>query len=484
MDAGLATGVASLTIQLFSGTVASYRALANAFQRDADLAILACKLELEEQRFLLWGTSSGIDREELGIAAEHVSVVLNSLKTISSLVSKAQQLVQKNVTTPATTSDEHQTGRLDSSAVQRLSKSARWILDHRSKLESILRDLKDFNDSLNSLLSQHDRLEAGKSFQKICIKALGTEKQSKLALLEESTLEDYRDVAFMAALRKARLQLDVVTINESTLLPNAANTSAAGALTNASTSTAAATASTPGGGKGSSAFDDQWIINIPGFASQHPGDNMLHLNRSYIYLEWKKLPAPGSASRQRILQRLQFLTTLLGKSPKPADFCVLDLRGFAIHPDQTHLALVFDIPPAVQAQGDSYFSLQDILTSKELRKTYQPALQERYRLALRLCRCVLMLHTAGWLHKAIRPSNVIFFPTGEGSGAGPSAFDNIYLVGFECAREDGPVSNNDAAFSETLFTETEWQFYEHPHYQCEGEDEQRRKYTKLFDIYR
>jgi hypothetical protein len=72
----------------------------------------------------------------------------------------------------------------------------------------------------------------------------------------------------------------------------------------------------------------------------------------------------------------------------------------------------------------------------------------------------------------------MFFPPEERSGT--SAMDNAYLVGFECAREDDTVFTSDTTFSETLFTETEWQYYEHPLRQ----GEQKRKFSKVFDIYR
>ncbi|KAK5044781.1 hypothetical protein LTR84_010437 [Exophiala bonariae] len=453
MDASLATGIASLAIQLFSGSLSSYRALVTAFTQDISLEILRCKLELEEQRFMLWGDASRISQEQLGFPGAHIASILNSLQAISNLISEARTLAERNAVHLATQETATNVPSNESRSVQvasSVTRTARWVLDDKARLESIIRDLKDFNDSLNSLLYHNDRLELGKSFQKVCIETLSTETQRKLEILEQSNLEDYRDLAFMAALRRAGLQLEGLNTGEQVDLGLRSS-------------------------DGTSGFEARWIIDVPELHSRAPGDTMLCVNGESLHLEWKKLPDVGSPARHRVIQRLQFLMNILGKSPKPADFCVLDLRGFAVHPDQAYVALAYSIPPTVVA--DSRFSLQELLTLKELRKAYRPPLEGRVRLALRLCRCVLMLHTAGWLHKAIRPSNVMFFPPEYGASIG--ALDSAYLIGFESAREDELAFTSDTVFTETLSTETEWQYYEHPLRQ----GEQKRKFSKVFDIY-
>jgi hypothetical protein len=289
MDAGLATGIASLAVQLFSGSLGSYRALVTSFAQDASLEILRCELELEEQRFMLWGDSSRISHEQLGIPGAHIPSVLSSLKAISTLISEARTLTERNLSSQETVASVSSNGIRSFEAATSLTRKARWVLDDKARLESMIRDLKDFNDSLNSLLYHHDRLELGKSFQKVCIETLSTETQRKLDIIEHSNLEDYRDLAFMAALRRARLQIEELNIGERNEL-------------------------------GDSGFEAQWIVDVPELHSRAPGDTMLFVNGDHLHLEWKRLPGPDSPSRHRIIKRLQFLTNLLGKRQNPRTF--------------------------------------------------------------------------------------------------------------------------------------------------------------------
>lgn len=64
----------------------------------------------------------------------------------------------------------------------------------------------------------------------------------------------------------------------------------------------------------------------------------------------------------------------------------------------------------------------------------KPNLGERFKLALHLAQACLQLHSAQWLHKGLRPQNVLFFPKKRMQRW---LLDRPYLTGFELSRMQG-----------------------------------------------
>ena len=75
-------------------------------------------------------------------------------------------------------------------------------------------------------------------------------------------------------------------------------------------------------------------------------------------------------------------------------------------------------------------TLRDLLADRAVPK---PLLGERFKLALHLAQTCLQLHTSQWLHKGIRPQNILFFPKDGMQGS----LRNPYLAGFELMRMRG-----------------------------------------------
>jgi hypothetical protein len=89
-----------------------------------------------------------------------------------------------------------------------------------------------------------------------------------------------------------------------------------------------------------------------------------------------------------------------------------------------------------------------------------PSLEERYAVAYHLCHTVFNQHVSGWVHKSIRPGNVILFPTRnkESELMGPGrAYTHIpYLKGFELSRRMTGI------VSDFIESDTSYDVYRHP----------------------
>jgi len=97
----------------------------------------------------------------------------------------------------------------------------------------------------------------------------------------------------------------------------------------------------------------------------------------------------------------------------------------------------------------------------------------RLNITLSICRTLVTLHTAGWLHKDLRSENVLFFPSSSGSLIS-SLPARPYLTGFAFSRFDFPE-----AISEQPSADPSHDIYRHP--QALGEPS--TSFNKHMDMY-
>lgn len=126
------------------------------------------------------------------------------------------------------------------------------------------------------------------------------------------------------------------------------------------------------------------------------------------------------------------------------------------HKDQNQKALLS--PPSPR-------SLHDLIRENKAMKS--PSVTTRLAIARQLCKTVLTLHTAGWLHKDLRSENVLFFEN-NATGIEP------YVTGFSFSRQDSPTE-----ISEQPSSQPEADIYRHPHTLGEPSD----SFQKHMDLY-
>jgi hypothetical protein len=180
--------------------------------------------------------------------------------------------------------------------------------------------------------------------------------------------------------------------------------------------------------------------------SNQKGDIKRRLVKSggrIVLLEYKDFVPDESGQPSNTSQvRVGQLARILSES-KPERYRTL--QSSAYYWVNKHFALVFQIPPSL---SPIYTTLAQILDNY---KGKPPSLDDRFRLARKLCAAVAQLHTVGWVHKSIRSDNILFFKalssddslsTQEPSKTpGPETFESLYISGWEYSRPETGLSS-------------------------------------------
>lgn len=152
-----------------------------------------------------------------------------------------------------------------------------------------------------------------------------------------------------------------------------------------------------------------------------------------VLVEWKPYdPRLAKEEVDMLRKRAGDVITLLSKR-FPANYHLL--RSFKFFDDpsntrnQARIGLIFELPES-DDRIERPQTLHDLLADPALPI---PNLGDRFKLALHLAQTCLQLHTGQWLHKGLRPQNILFFPK-EGM---QSSLRSPYLAGFELSRMQG-----------------------------------------------
>lgn len=178
-----------------------------------------------------------------------------------------------------------------------------------------------------------------------------------------------------------------------------------------------------------------------------------------VLIEHKPVPAKY---KSKLKHRVVDLATLLSTRTHPA---FLTLRCLGFFEDQEGFSLVYDYPDTLDSTFDvtdisqsppSPISLLDLLRLHE--PALQPSLSTRLKLSIQCLHALILLHTAGWLHKSLRSSNFLFFATEASARKNPeSVLAHPFLAGFNFSRQDRP-----AEMSEYLSEDPQADIYRHP----------------------
>ncbi|CAI4215616.1 unnamed protein product [Parascedosporium putredinis] len=164
---------------------------------------------------------------------------------------------------------------------------------------------------------------------------------------------------------------------------------------------------------------------------------------SQIWIEWRKYEKSGTdgALTEKLQQRTAAVAEFLAE-PKPESFRTLKCRGYFHEPRRTSFGLIFELPEGRNADRLSNLNQEILRTCSSKTIADRPDLDDRYKLASSLAATVLNLHTAGWLHKSLMPSNIVFFPNAsERSGA--LVRNHFWLGLITVGRETHPPSRRE-----------------------------------------
>ncbi|KAK0665955.1 prion-inhibition and propagation-domain-containing protein [Cercophora samala] len=202
--------------------------------------------------------------------------------------------------------------------------------------------------------------------------------------------------------------------------------------------------------------------------------------QTQVLIQWKTVE---STQWERYVNQMKCLAVFLSSlSTSDKSFRSLPCLGYYPLQDRSRHGIVYSMPAEPISDGDNdnhnseevldwdYKSLRTLISNQPL-----VSLKRRLELALCLAETILQLHTSGWLHKGLRPENIIFLaPRGSSYkfflGADP------YIAGYEYSRSDTLESQK---YTHLPDTELEADLYRHPDARGQG----RETYQKRFDMY-
>ena len=189
-------------------------------------------------------------------------------------------------------------------------------------------------------------------------------------------------------------------------------------------------------------------------------------DKNEVWLNWQDKDISNNDPTLTSISPMEELTILL-MAPKPDEFCIPTCLGYSIlqGEEQSRPALIFENPAGIDPQ------VQPVSLFQAIQKYPRPSLTHRIATAHKIAQCLLYLHAVNWLHKALRSSNILFFPS-------PDADLNVrslYVTGFDNSRR----SRFNEATSEVPRV-GRMEVYRHPDTQLDGP---MLSYRKTFDIY-
>ncbi|EHY53051.1 hypothetical protein HRR83_006108 [Exophiala dermatitidis] len=189
-------------------------------------------------------------------------------------------------------------------------------------------------------------------------------------------------------------------------------------------------------------------------------------DKNPVWLEYKQVP---QRMKGKLLSRVKGLAFLLSRVKHPS-FHTLRCLGF--FEDGDRFVFVYSYPQT--SIGDSSDAAQVKTRSppkslneliRENKTLKSPSVTTRLDIASKLANTLLILHTAGWLHKDLRSENVVFFD---------NDWSVPYVTGFSFSRQDSP-----AEISEQPSSEPQADIYRHPH----ALGEPSTSFQKHMDLY-
>ncbi|PNY30050.1 Uncharacterized protein TCAP_00038 [Tolypocladium capitatum] len=528
--AGLALGVASLGLQVYTGCI---QLLVTALGYEDDCKYLNLRLRMEQQRLFAWSETSGL----LDLDANNHDKILNSNVFNLHRQTVLDLLVQIRCLFDEFTAHQRRHNNLKPvrdddgvlSAPERDAKLAgfpmsevkrdfikkamsglklksddawlrlRWMSFDKEAFENLLARFSTLNDNMTNILDHSLQVEIRHTVQdtnrgvlllhhKIAdlnhlVLALASQLDAggaQTGVSRTSRLEREASINALTQLSKlAKFKAFNETIDPRSGMPNQVDVAAAKFLE-------LADAGRPG-----NVQVPRYLIELDPQVDDWEAPRCEALmktaqGKKKVWIEWKDYDGAGlhpeSLSKKDIVDRVRKLASLLNHSPKPEAFRTPHCLGFfdKADPDipdedvdvlDKRLGLVFERPDDDQLHTTlPPVSLRELLQDKTVRK---PRVTERIKLAHAISNCVFYLHAVNWLHKGLRSHNVLFFRT----RAGHVDYRQPYLSGFDFSRPGGSDEMTDEPGDDA-----EHDLYRHPHTQSNRRKERERS-KKSFDVY-
>lgn len=482
--AASAAGLVSLSLTVFRGCIQAFQFAETASQLGADADIIRCKLEWEQYRLYQWAEQVGLEdrpnhRLNWSLAANilrQMEALLTSSKEwkeryhldvveLDDNAPERQDFANANATARRTgfgaviaKLKPHYTST-SSRIIQESNapfKKLEWAAIGKEKLTKLVEDISYFNKCLHNLLESSDRnfvsAALGTLLRDIISRSdVSSELDVVKELLQTTSVASSEAVASAASLKKIRL---ILGLGKSADGGHQSRISSGVKLT-------------------LTYLKPKHLVREA--MHNHPrGREIARYKSDLVLIEWRFIK---TNLEPKIKGRVDQLAILLGNT-KEASFhsfhCIGILpKDSAYQPKneaEICYGLVFSLAlPQIAALPSSH---PTILTLSDLYlRSRRPSLSERLSIAQALAETLLQLHTTGWLHKGIRPENVLFLDA-DGHGWESRSAKGPYLAGYEYSRPSN-------AETETVPSQPELELYRHPSAQGPA----RSNFNKAFDLF-
>jgi hypothetical protein len=452
-----AAGLALSVVALLSSCVQGYGALRAMRDRGSEAATIACCLEIEEKRLVLWSRNAGLFDDTCLIPIGDFDTVISTLRQIEFITQDAGTLKSRyklNEDSPAKDGETRASSRFikggpefspnqASRGLKRITTARlamRWLFD-RSKYGKIVQDLRTLNDGLNALLNEGQAANYHRDFAIMSLRATSTDNVEVLQAIREAAQGTYEGLASTSDQRFHALKLQTGRPREP------------------ASSTAPSIAMS--------------ALTMPSTESRQR--DIYVLKEKPVILEWRKHRGESPENVVALRTRTAGLANLLGHTPKPQGFRVLDCIGYCDDEIQERFGLVYRIPGQLADTNATLeiTSLRDLLQSRSQTKIPLPSLRDRFSLAASLANAILQLHAAKWLHRHVSSANVVFLNCRSSTNDG-FHFEDHFIAGFDYSREDKP-----GALSLPISSTASDVAYQHPDLVAAP----RQGYRAAFDAY-
>ncbi|KAL7921078.1 prion-inhibition and propagation domain-containing protein [Trichoderma austrokoningii] len=534
--AGLALGVASLGLQVYTGCIQGIQLLVTALGYEDDCKHLNLRLRLEQQRLFAWSETSGL----LDVNSENQERILNSnvfhlhRQTVLDLLVQVQCLFDEFIAyqgkhsnlTPVRDDGEFLVSpELDAkqasfpiSEKKRLFikkammslkqksqeglKRFKWVSFDKEGFEQLLAKFTLLNDTMMNILDHSLQIEIRHTVQdtnrgvlllhhkiadlshlvlalkdQLEIRNLpgGAPSRTRLSNIErEANVAELKQLSRLAKFKAYNETIDPKSDSPAPAVDDAV----AGFLELAK----------PG---------EQRLVQLPKYlieldpSTDETEDPRCEAilktaeGKKRVWIEWKDYDNAGNTgclSKAEIVDRVRKLACLLHHSPKPEAFRTPHCIGFfdKADPDVPEEDVdILDRRLGLIFERPDSADVHDTLPPVSLRELLldtavrKPRVTDRIKLAHALSNCLLYLHAVNWLHKGLRSHNILFFKTRTGH----VDYGQAYLSGFDFSRPGGSEE-----VTEMPGFDAEHDLYRHPRAQS-NQGRLRERSKKSFDIY-
>jgi Prion-inhibition and propagation len=357
-------------------------------------------------------------------------------------------------------------------------KKVKWASTDEAGLRLLLKDIKYFNKRLESLLHPVDQIHYEKDSNAV-MRSIVTRSSDRTLLDNLSGTLDTVDPAIAASahLKQKAFLLELLSPTQGSRGPQG---SPSGSATPTGHEKLAFPTSTPvyrqkiptRGLNNSHLQKDPNRLMLKTMSHSLQSREIASYEDATIIVEWKII---DGSFESKLKYRVANVAAFLAEMDDLA-FHSLTCCGYLKEPKSGRYAYLFK-PSIVDAESVGVSNIQFAMKSLEdlfALKTLLPSLNQRVSIAIALAETVLQLHTAGWLHKSIRPDNVLFFKASLEDWNLSYSIPPAYLSGYEYARADNPLET-----SEDPSLRRYADLYRHPLSIGRG----RASYNQRFDLY-